>query len=202
MILFFLLSVFGKNGRNASEEANLVAMIAKKDQQALSRLYDLYAKLLFSLIYKVVGKQETAEDILQEIFVMVWEKAAMFDPSKGSVYTWLAAMSRNKSIDYLRSKANKNQKKHVSEADEHIFPILESEGMNPLDATIQNERSTMVRQALDGLPEEQKTIIAIAYFKGYTQSEIAEEFNLPLGTVKTRMRQGMIKLKDLLTATV
>lgn len=202
MILLFILSLFGKGSKNAADEAQLVEAIARGDQQALSQLYDTYTRLLYSLIIKIVKNQEVAEDILQEVFVQVWDKASKFDGNKGTVYTWLTTMSRNKSIDHLRSKTHKNSSKNVSDPEEYVFPLMESVEATPLDATIQNDQRNRINQALGQIPAEQKEIIEIAYFQGYTQSEIAAELDLPLGTVKTRMRQGMIKLKEIITATV
>jgi len=194
LISFFILAVTRRS--SAPEEAVLLKRIAQRDEKAFERLYDLYAKLTYSLILSVVKKQGDAEDVLQEVFLQVWEKASTFDVSKGNAYAWLITLARNRAIDKIRSKDFRKQSRETV-ADEPELSSPGSEG-NPLDSLVVDERAQIVKQALRQIPVEQREVLEIAYFGGYSQSEIASKFNLPLGTVKTRMRQGMKKLYSLL----
>lgn len=173
--------------------------IASKEPEALSELYDHYNRLLFGLLKSILKKKEEAEDILQEVFTTIWEKADQFDAERGTAYTWIVSLTRNKAIDRLRSKVYKEQKKQsTSLNDDEVFHPLYSEENNPLENTILSDRATRVYNALQNLTEKQRSVIQVAYFDGLSQSEISDEYDIPLGTVKTRMRDGMIKLRELL----
>lgn len=181
---------------NAAKELKLMKRIQARDTEALSELYDLYSRLLFGLILSVVKKRTEAEDLLQEVFVQIWEKAPAFDADKGNVYGWVTTLTRHKAIDRIRSR---NYKSQVREANELEPARLDGDGFSdPLDATIMAERAELLKKALQEIPEEQRQVIEIAYYNGFTQAELSEHLDIPLGTVKTRMRQGMIKLKNLL----
>ena len=179
----------------------LMERIVLRDDRALEELYERFSKALFSVILSIVKKKEDAEEILCEIFFQVWEKAPSYDLGKGSVYTWLLTLARNRAIDKIRSKSYKNQKQEDDDIDEmDVFA-----GMNnpdPLDNILLSERAEIVKAALTRIPLEQKHVLEIAYFEGYTQSEIAERMALPVGTVKTRMRSGMKALQDILKGQV
>ncbi len=193
MVLFYLLLAV-LNRITAVEEAELIKRIKQRDDRALAKLYDLYAKLLYGFILSIVKKQEEAEDVLQEVFVQIWEKSSLFDTSKGNVYTWLVTLSRNRAIDRTRSKQYRMRDQTITDpAGESIF---QSDDHTPFDAVVMQERALRIRKALEALPSEQQEAIKIAYFGGYTQSEIAAKLNIPLGTVKTRIRQGMKKLQS------
>ncbi len=170
--------------------------ISKKDEKAFETLYDLYSKLIYSLIVSVVKKQDEAEDVLQEIFLQVWEKATTFESTKGNVYAWMVTLARNRAIDRIRSKDFRKQRQEVE--DTEIDMMHNPTEKNPLDSLVVGERAEIVKSALQQIPTEQREVIQIAYYGGYSQSEIAAKLNLPLGTVKTRMRQGMRKLQTLL----
>lgn len=180
-----------------------MARIKTRDASGLSELYDQYNRLLFGLILSVLKKREEAEDILQEVFVSIWEKADKFDLERGTVYTWIVTLARNKSIDRLRSKVYKEQKKQsTSLNDEDVFHPLYSDESDPLENAILTERARKVHSALNQISEKQRKILHMAYFSGMSQTEISEEFDIPLGTVKTRMRDGMIKLRELLAKDI
>lgn len=172
-------------------------LIKTGDTDALEQLYDLYKSLLFGMIISIVKKQEEAEDVLQEVFLNIWEKAHTFDPDRGNVFSWVVTLTRNRAIDHVRSKGYKNQQKPSIPVEN---PALSLEGSmhDPLETTIFSDRADLVRDALAKIPEAQSKVIKIAYYKGMTQSEIADYLDLPLGTVKTRTRQGMMKLKEIL----
>lgn len=199
-MLFFFLSIVGNFlTHDKARDQELMRRIASKDPEALALLYDHYRRLLFGLLKSIVKKNEEAEDLLQEVFTAIWEKADQFDTQRGTAYTWIVSLTRNKGIDRLRSKVYKEQRKQsTSLDDEHVYHPLFSKEHSPLENTIFSDRAVRVQKALEQLTEKQRMVIEQAYFNGYSQSEIAEEFELPLGTVKTRMRDGILKLRDLL----
>lgn len=198
MIVFTILAAIGKvTHANSDDEIELMKRIKAKDADALEELYDLYNRLLFGMIISIVKKREEAEDVLQEVFVKIWEKAYTFKESRGNAYSWIVTLTRNKAIDRIRSKGYKTQKKASHLVDEPDF-TLEGDHYDPLETTIFSDRAELVQNALGEIPESQSEVLKIAYYRGMTQSEISDHLEIPLGTVKTRMRQGMIKLKDIL----
>lgn len=171
--------------------------IQSRDADALEELYNLYNRLLFGMVLSIVKKREEAEDVLQEIFVKIWNKAESFNPDRGNVYSWIVTLTRNKAIDRIRSKGYKTQQKQSISIHEPLFS-LEGDKYDPMETTIFSDRAELVKKALDKIPENQREVIKIAYYRGWTQSEISNHLDIPLGTVKTRTRQGMIKLKRIL----
>ncbi|MGE5804548.1 MAG: sigma-70 family RNA polymerase sigma factor [Ignavibacteria bacterium] len=190
--------------RNTSEkEIELIGKIALKEEKALSELYDRYSKLLFSVILKIVKNREDAEEILHTVFLHIWDKAGLFDLNKGNLYSWLITIARNKGIDKIRSR---NFKEHYKETGLNKADELELEKKYSLEHNTDllqifdsNERASIISKALNELPPEQKRVIELAYFEGLTQAEMSAALNIPLGTVKTRTRQALIKLEDLLS---
>jgi len=152
------------------------------------------------MIYKILHNKEEAEDLLQEIFVKIWNRADQYDPSRGTVYSLIATLARNRAIDRTRSRAFKNRRKddYVINDDEYSFH-LSTDNPNPEEKIELSERAVGVRKALAELNKKERQVLYISYFEGLSQSEIAEKIDIPLGTVKCRMRQGMIKLRDMLT---
>ncbi|MDR9418841.1 sigma-70 family RNA polymerase sigma factor [Gracilimonas sp.] len=199
-MLFFILSTIGKVlTKDEKRDRAIMARIKARDPDALSELYDQYNRLLFGLILSILKKRSEAEDILQEVFTTIWEKADMYDLERGSVYTWIVSLTRNKSIDRLRSKVYKEQKKQsTSLDDEDVFHPLYPDKNDPLEDTILTDRAKRLHAALDKISNKQRKVLQVAYFNGMTQSEIADEYDIPLGTVKTRMRDGMMKLREIL----
>ena len=158
-------------------------------------LYRKYKNLLFGMIVSILKDREEAEDCLQEVFTQIWEKADYFDSEKGRAYSFIVTMARNKAIDRTRSK----QFKQADIADNTINDstiIPESDEKNPHEAMEFRERAAIVRSALQKIPEKERELLIVSYYKGLSQSQIAEKMDIPLGTVKYRMRQGMIKLRD------
>lgn len=199
MIGVLLQTILRATGLTGDREKQLLRQVAGGDAQALSELYDMYHLVIFRQLLGIVKQREEAEDLLQEVFNQIWSKAGSFDPDRGSVYTWMSTMSRNKGLDYLRSKAHKRSQKTDYDPDEFILAGIPASDETPLDETILAERSHLLKLALQQIPEEQQQVLKIAYFEGYSQSEIADQLGLPLGTIKTRMRQGMIKLESILS---
>ncbi|MFN1834525.1 sigma-70 family RNA polymerase sigma factor [Balneola sp. MJW-20] len=195
-----LLTTLGKYlAKDDRRDRDLMKRIQQRDSEALSELYDLYSRIIYGMILGILRKKEEAEDLLQVIFTQIWNKSDKYTDSKGTVYTWVMSLARNKAIDRLRSKVYKEQdKQSVSLDDEDVFNPLYSEEADPLENAVKNDRASIIRKALDELSEKQRKVIQTAYFVGMTQAEMSEEFGIPLGTVKTRMRDGMIKLREIL----
>lgn len=194
MILFFILSIIRRLG--GSGERELLNGIRTRDERSFEALYDRYAPLLFSLIQSIVKNRVDAEDLLQETFVQIWDKAEGFDETKGTVYSWVVALARNRAIDRIRSRSFRDRGRTAGGETVEAAP---NPGLHsPLDILIDGEQAARVRNALASIPQEQREVITIAYFQGLSQSEIASTTQIPLGTVKTRMRQGMKKLHALL----
>jgi RNA polymerase sigma-70 factor, ECF subfamily len=170
----------------------LLKAIAARDEAALAQLYDRYRTILFGLLMRILNNREEAEDVLQEVFLQVWRKAADFDESRGRPFTWLVTLARSRGIDRLRTLASRER---VAEAGAREVSEVISDAAT--DA-VKSEQRGLVSDALAKLPDEQKRPIMLAYFDGLTQSEIAARLGAPLGTVKTRMRTGMIRLRELL----
>lgn len=169
-------------------EEQLVDGLKKKDINFFNYLYDNYAATINGVIYKVVTDVELSEDLTQEVFVKIWNKIDFYDPSKGRIYTWMLNLARNRAIDHLRSKGHKKTRKTdfieniVYPADNNLSESIEVDhiGMEPI---------------LKSLKPELLQLIEMMYFKGYTQAEIAEELEMPLGTVKTRLRKAISELR-------
>jgi RNA polymerase sigma-70 factor (ECF subfamily) len=170
----------------------LHAIARRRDEQALATLYDRYRTILFGLLVRILNSREEAEDVLQEVFLQVWRRASDFDDLRGRPFTWLVTLARSRGIDRLRSLSARERVAVASAAD----PM---DSVSDADTdVIRFEQRGIVAGALTQLPEEQKVALVLAYFEGLTQSEIAVRLGAPLGTVKTRMRTGMTKLRELL----
>ncbi len=177
-------------------DVEVLHAIARGDEQALAHLYDRYRLILFGLVNRILSSREEAEDVLQEVFIQVWRRAADFDELRGRPFTWLVTVARSRAIDRLRSLAARERVATASASDP-------AEAVSDAaDDTFRSEQRGVVVSALTQLPDEQKTTLVLAYFEGLTQSEIAARLGAPLGTVKTRMRSGMIKLRELLADKV
>lgn len=174
----------------ADEE--LVSLIKKGNRIGISDLYDKYAPYLFTLIYRIVQKRELAEDLLQETFVKIWMNIETYNPDKSKLSTWISNIARNLSIDALRSRDFKNQMKNLS--DDGFVNMIDDESSFPLYTD-----HIGIEEILNKvLTDEHKKIINILYFKGYTQAEAAEFLNIPLGTLKTKLRSAIKILREYL----
>ena len=165
--------------------------LQNQDQQAFSYLYDNYAAALNGIIYRMVEDRELAEDILQEAFVKIWNNFSSYDTGKGRLFTWMLNITRNLTIDTLRSKSYKKQNK-IS-GDENIVSNIQdnNSGVDRFDSL------GLVKQ-LSNLKADQKQIIDMAYFSGFTQDEISKQLGIPLGTVKTKMMTAILELRKYL----
>lgn len=179
------------------QDVDLLKAVAARDEAALGQLYDRYRLILFGVLMRILNNREEAEDVLQEVFLQVWRRAADFDENRGRPFTWLVTLARSRGIDRLRSLASRERV--VTMAGAGATEGSEEVSDAAADA-IRSEERGVVNSALSQLPEEQKRPLMLAYFDGLTQSEIALQLGAPLGTVKTRMRTGMMKLRELLSA--
>ena len=178
------------------DDESLIRLIRQAREGALGELYDRYSRLVFSLAANSVGDRATAEEITQDVFLRVWQRAGQYRADRGKVSTWLTGITRHRCIDQLRRRAVRAEKHSVTWAE--ISPGSEPVGSGPDEAAAQTLERERVRAAVGGLPEEQRRVLALAYFQGLSQSRIAEVLDLPLGTVKTRVRLGMQKLRQAL----
>lgn len=172
-------------------EKNLILGLRKGDEEAYSYLYDHYSSALYGIILRVVRKEEEAQDILQEVFVKIYEKIGNYDDTKGRLYTWMLQIARNSAIDRVRSKDFKSTSKIQSldnDVNHSNIPSTEIPAVDHIG----------LKKVLNTLDKPHRIIIDMAYFKGYTQSEIAKELSMPLGTVKTRVRNALIQLRKVL----
>ena len=174
------------------DDVALLKAIAGKDDKAVSQLYDRYRVVLFGLLVRILNNREEAEDVLQEVFLQVWRRAADYDDNRGRPFTWLVTLARSRAIDRLRSVASRERVVAASARD----PVEETS--DAIADAVRSEQRGIVTSALSQLPEEQQRPLVLAYFDGLTQSEIADRLGAPLGTVKTRMRTGMLKLREVL----
>ncbi len=166
--------------------------IGRKDAEAFEVFYDRHGGAAFSLAYRILGDRTAAEDCIQEAFISIWRSGGKFDPTRGSVRSWTLSIVRNRAIDALRSKGGKAPK--LTFDDDAILEARPSDERTE-DQAIQHETASEVRGALSQLPAEQSKCIELAYFGGFSQSEIAAMLALPLGTVKGRMRLGLEKIR-------
>jgi RNA polymerase sigma factor (sigma-70 family) len=169
----------------------LIRGLRAKDRSALEYLYDHYSNAIYGVIYRILKKEELAEEVLQDVFIKIWDKFESYDPAKGKLFTWMLNIARNQAIDKSRSKEiSKDQK--TSGLENFVNRIDTEEYIE------QKVDGIGVKDILNVLPEEQKFVVEYLYFQGYSQSELAEEFNIPLGTVKTRLRLAMQHLRNTL----
>ena len=178
---------------NLEVELALLARVARGDSVAFGEIYDRFSGVLFGLAAKILNDVTTAEDVLQEVFVQIWEKAPTYDPQLGKPLTWAVTLTRNRSIDRLRA-AQRSHK--VVEAATQEQQVAEEFSAASDESVVSREQAGHVRSALTGLPTDQRQAIELAFFSGLTQTEIATRLNAPLGTVKARIRRGMLQLRD------
>lgn len=175
-------------------EEELVYLLQQKDQQAFAYLYDNYAPALNGVITRMVEARELAEDVLQEVFVKIWNNFHSYDKSKGRLFTWMVNLARNHSIDTLRSKGYKKQSK-ISADENSVNNVQDANhGIDKFDVI-------GIAKELNNLKPDQRIILDLAYFKGFTQEEISKQLDMPLGTVKTKMRTAILALRKNLQYT-
>ena len=175
----------------AGSDVELIERLQRHDPQALADLYDRYGRLVYSLILRVVRDSGTAEDLVQETFLRVWNRAQGLDSNKGSIGPWLLAVARNRAIDYLRSAGGRER--NAMEFEETDHPALYTDMEHDL---ITSDSARRIKTAMDRLSPNQRQVIELAYFEGLSQTEMAERMGQPLGTVKTWVRAALKTLRD------
>ena len=169
----------------------MIDRLRNRDRSGLEYLYDHYSGALYNIVLRIVRKEALAEEVLQDVFLKIWDRIGGYDSSKGRLFTWMLNIARNQAIDKTRSR-EVSQGRKTDDIDNLVSKVDRQES-----AELQIE-SIGLKEVLTQLPEEQRFVIDQLYLKGYTQSEVAEEFGIPLGTVKTRTRMALIELRSLL----
>lgn len=177
-------------------EDELVLLLKAKDQRGFNILYNNYSSALYGVLNKILQSSELSTDVLQDVFVKIWRNIDNYDSSKGSIFTWMMNIARNLAIDTLRSADYRDSSLNISIEDNIINQIDDSNQM------ILEIDSIGLRKVVEKLKPELKQLIDLAYFQGYTQNEISEEFNIPLGTVKTRIKTAISILRTLISIFV
>jgi RNA polymerase sigma-70 factor (ECF subfamily) len=177
-------------------DSELLRAIAHGEESALAEIYDRYRLILFGLVFRILHDCGEAEDILQEVFLQVWRRAGDFNESRGRAFTWLVTIARSRALDRLRVMGSRGRLAN------DVAQLPREELGDAVADALHAEERTVVHDALSALPNEQRETLCLAYFEGLTQTEIASRLGDPLGTVKTRMRSGMIKLRELVQKKV
>ncbi len=175
----------------------LLQRVAVGERGAFVELYDQTSPYVFGILVRMLASREVAEEVAQELYVQAWRQAGSFDASRGSGWTWLAMMTRSRALDRIR--ADRSYGRALDRlVEEPAIDVGPNPGLEPDRESILGEHATRVRRALEGLPSEQAGALRLAFFGGLSHREIAERTGIPLGTVKTRIRTGLIKLRDAL----
>jgi RNA polymerase sigma-70 factor, ECF subfamily len=173
-------------------ENDLVVLLKSKDQRGFSILYNNYSGALYGVLNKVVQSNETSADLLQDAFLKIWKNIEGYDAAKGSLFTWMLNITRNlaidkvRSADYRESSLNVELEPNINQVDEEYQSVADIDGIG-------------LQKVVEKLRPEYKQLIDLVYYKGYTQSEVSEEFNIPLGTVKTRIKAAITQLRGMIS---
>jgi RNA polymerase sigma-70 factor (ECF subfamily) len=180
------------------QQADVARMkrIAGGDASALGDVYDRHARAVYSLALRIVGEEAEAEEVIQEVFAQAWRQSDRYDESRGSVAAWLLTMTRTRAIDRVRARRARPDRDGA--ASDYVLHNVQAPGVDPADALAAAEDAGRLRTALSELAPAQRIAIEMAYYEGLSQTEIAERLATPLGTVKTRIRSGLLKLRDAL----
>jgi RNA polymerase sigma-70 factor (ECF subfamily) len=181
---------------NHLNDETLIRLIAGTQENALSELYDRYSRLVYSIALNTLGDAERAEEVTQDVFERVWEKASTYSPDAGRVINWLTSIARHRSIDMFRQ--NRSHHEHLEVSWQDAEAIVISDGNNTEWEAYLEQRQQHIRWAVAQLPPDQKRALGMAFFLGYSHQEIADTLHEPLGTIKTRIRLGLQKLRYLL----
>ena len=184
---------YSREVRSNAEDVALIRRMCDADETALGALYDRWMRSLYSLVFHLLKDADEAEDVVEETFWQAWRKASSYEPSRGAVSTWLLTIGRRRALDRLRARGRRREE---SIAQIGGLADLESPAPDPLQVTEGSERRSHVLAAIRELPDEQREVLELGYFQGLSQTEIADVTSQPLGTVKTRMRLAMQKLRE------
>jgi RNA polymerase sigma-70 factor (ECF subfamily) len=200
--MWLLWAVIDRSSRGWAEDRAgdhaALARMARGEGDAVAELYDRHARPIYSLALRILGDATEAEDIVQEVFSQAWKQAARYNAARGAVGAWLLTLTRSRAIDRLRAK----RARPGDVSDERVADQLVDAGPPADLLVLSSEQVARVRAALDELPLLQRAAIELAYYEGLTHAEIADRLEQPLGTVKTRIRLAMLKLRDVLAGTV
>jgi RNA polymerase sigma-70 factor, ECF subfamily len=197
LILMMSVGDTGSGDARARENAELIRRMAGGDGDALAELYDRLSRPLYSTARHILNDASEAQDVVHDVFLALWQSAGSFDAGRGAVFSWAVTLTRNRSIDRLRTRTNRARLLGGSIPDDLGYGS-EAGFLGTHDWAELGERADAVRSAVDALPPEQKCALELAFFSGLTQREIAEKLNEPIGTIKARIRRGLIKLRDML----
>jgi RNA polymerase sigma-70 factor (ECF subfamily) len=189
----------GVNEPGLDNDVDLLREISAGDRSAFARFYDQYSKLLFSIAFKILNDAKESEDVLQEVFLQVWDKAAHYDPRLGKPVSWAVTLTRNKAIDHIRSSQRRSR---LMEQAATEMTVLTGGAGTANESVRGRESADLISSAVADLPADQRKAIEMAFFSGLTQNEISETLKEPLGTIKARIRRGMLKLRDRLEGCV
>jgi RNA polymerase sigma-70 factor (ECF subfamily) len=180
-------------------DSDLVRRMASGDESAVAALYDRYGNVMYAVAYRIMGQKADAEEVVMEAFTQVWRDAARFEAARGSVAAWLTMISRSRALDQIRSRDRRERLNTAAAREDQVQTTpTGNRGSDPGYQVEQTERQKRVAAALESLSPTQRQAIELAYYEGLSQSEIAERLNEPLGTIKTRVRLGMMKLREAL----
>jgi RNA polymerase sigma-70 factor (ECF subfamily) len=183
--------------QSQAEDLDCLRHLSSGDQASASALYNRHARPVYSLILRIVGDEGEAEDVLQDVFAQAFRQAARYDASRGPVAAWLLMMARSRSIDRVRSRRSRPEAQ--TSDDEHAMDEMPGSMPDAASSMLDEEQARIVRRALVALPPIQRVAVELAYYDGLSHREIADRLEEPLGTVKTRIRLGLLKLRDALT---
>jgi len=180
---------------NTKRDINLLRRVSAGDESAIGEIYDLYNKYLFTTIYFILKNEAEAEDVLQEVFFLIWDKIDTYDERLGNPISWMTRISRNRAIDKLRAK---KQSSDIDETNETLIVDLNEDykKSNPEFIAVAGQEQKEVLEAIKELDDVQRKLIEYAYYQGFSHSELSEHFKIPLGTVKTKIRSAMMFLRE------
>jgi RNA polymerase sigma-70 factor, ECF subfamily len=190
------MSTTPEQPEDRSVELELLARIARRERAAFEELYARYVNILYATALKFLKTDADAQDVVQDVFIQIWDKARLYDPAKGKPLTWALTLTRNRSIDRIRAIQRRSR---LRDEFEHETAVDESGGVREaLSGVDASEKAKILREAVSQLSPQQRVVIELAFFRGLTQNEIADQLGEPLGTVKARARRGLMKLKEIL----
>ncbi len=179
--------------QNLERDVELLRQIAAGDRVAFAEFYDRHSTLMFSVASKILSNSNEAEDVLQETFLQVWEKAGSFDSKLGKASSWVVILVRNKAIDRIRAGQRRSRLAEEAGAEFAVVAEVHDTANEQIHG---HDKATLIRSAIGGLPTDQRQAIELAFFSGLTQNEISEKLREPLGTIKARIRRGLLKMRD------
>ena len=193
----FLAVLTPKDSSEVSPDAMLVHQLLQRDVDAFEQLYDRHSRIVYALVLRIVQQASTAEEVVQDVFLQLWRNASRYDTRRGPFIPWLMAVARNRALDHLRLKSERQRRRE--DQTEELPPVI---GFPQFEKALDDKRrAERVRAVMGSLNPQQKKVIELAYFEGLSHTEIAETLKEPLGTVKSWIRNGLLRLKEGLQAT-